>query len=333
MSICTPSEIATSFNPVLPKADVADSSATNVVVLENGKRVELTALSFDELTQLQCEQEPAFAKRIVATKRGSLERSESIRLAYESICTILDEMSSREVVGQTLSMGMDSRYTRFALEQLEAQRRKGIDGGVFELGFGSGIFLQAASLAGHRVGGLEVTSQLFEEAKAKLPKQDQPNLLLGDFCSIDLRGEQESYSIAYWNDVFEHIPVDEVSEYIQRLYRLLKPGGMLITITPNWHMRPSDVTTLFSASRTEPVGFHLKEYTLGEVRQLLFNAGFETVHTPWFISSRKFYYSSKLDVTGLKSLMEPLLEFLPFKVAVQMCRRFGLSCTIATKGN
>ena len=141
-----------------------------------------------------------------------------------------------------------------------------------------------------------------------------------------------SYSVAYWNDVFEHIPVDEISDYLQTLHSLLKPGGKLITITPNWHMRPSDVTDLFLPPRSSAVGFHLKEYTLREVRQLLFAAGFTKIQTPLFISRNAIHMSNAFDITAVKSFLEPLLEWLPFQAAVQACRRLGLSCTVATKG-
>ena len=332
MTACIPSEIANRFISPTLAIDIG-SAKTNFVTLHDGMQADLIDLSFDELTRLQCEQEPAFARKIEATKKRSRERTEIIRHAYETICAILDEMSRRKVTGQSLSMGMDVRYTRFVLDQLATQRKRGIGDGVFELGFGSGIFLQAASKKGYRVGGLEVTSQLFEEAKSKLPECSHQNLWFGDFCSIDFGDQRESYSLAYWNDVFEHIPVDEISDYLKGLYSLLKPGGKLISITPNWHMRPSDVTGLFQPRRTEASGFHLKEYTLCEVRQLLIKTGFRTVHTPLFISSKRFYFSSSFDTTFLKSVFEPLLEYLPIRVAIQMCRRFGLSCTVATKGD
>ena len=331
MTACHSFETPTFASPVLPIA--IGTECSNFVRLHDGRQLDLAQLSNDELTQLQCEQEPAFARQIRATTKGSQVRTDVIRHAYETVCTILDQMSKRQIAGQTLSMGMDVRYKRFVLDLLASQRVQGIDGGVFELGFGAGIFLQAASEAGHRVGGLEVSSQLFEESKSKLPESCHRNLWLGDFCSIDFCEQQSSYSLAYWNDVFEHVPVDEISDYLQKLCGLLKPGGKLVTITPNWHMRPSDVTVLLKPQRTEAIGFHLKEYTLGEVRGLLLNAGFQSVHTPFFISPGRFYYSNFFDMTFLKSQLEPLLEYLPVGLAIQMCRRFGFSCTIATKGN
>jgi 2-polyprenyl-3-methyl-5-hydroxy-6-metoxy-1,4-benzoquinol methylase len=330
MTACTNLETTPScVRTVIPVDSFLQPS--NEVILHDGSRIDLLKLSSDELTRLQCEQEPAFAKKIASTKKNTEERTAVIRHAYETICAILDEMSRHKVAGQTLSMGMDARYTRFVLDQLLAQRKLGIEGGVFELGFGTGIFLQSAAKAGHRVGGLEVTSQLFEEAKTKVPAEYHRNLWFGDFCAIDFADQRESYSLAYWNDVFEHIPVDEISDYLKTLYSLLKPGGKLITITPNWHMRPSDVTALFKAKRSEAVGFHLKEYTLREVRQMLLDTGFSAVQTPMFISANRFYSSNTFDVTLIKSVMEPILEYLPVQVAIQICRRFGLSCTIATK--
>ena len=327
MSICHPSDTSSSTFTTH-----SEPPTSNCVVLNDGDQIDLTRLTVEELNQLQCREEPAFAQKIGLTPKGSTIRTAVIRQAYETICATLDELSRRKVVGQTLSMGMDRRYTQFVLEQLASQSKMGIDGGVFELGFGSGIFLQAASQVGHRIGGLEVASQLFDDAKTRLPASYHGNLWLGDFCSIDFDDQYESYSLAYWNDVFEHIPVDEISDYLTKLYRLLKPGGKLITITPNWHMRPSDVTSTFLPSRTEAVGFHLKEYKLREVRQLLLESGFETVHTPQYISSTRYYFSNAFDLTFFKASLEPMLEFLPFKLAVQMCRRFGLSCTVATKG-
>jgi hypothetical protein len=96
-------------------------------------------------------------------------------------------------------------------------------------------------------------------------------------------------------------------------------------------MRPSDVTRMFLPPRSEAQGFHLKEYTLGEVDRLLKAVGFEHIQTPSFIGPNRIHTTRWLSLTKLKCLIEPALELLPFTVAVQCCRRLGFSCTIATK--
>ena len=61
---------------------------------------------------------------------------------------------------------------------------------------------------------------------------------------------------------------------------MLAPGGQLVTITPNWHCRPADVTAAICPPRTDAAGLHLKEYTLVEVSHMLRRAGFSRVATP-----------------------------------------------------
>jgi 2-polyprenyl-3-methyl-5-hydroxy-6-metoxy-1,4-benzoquinol methylase len=320
-------------NPIL-----ATSSQPAVIVnsdrsvtLVDGRSVAIDGLSQPALKALQQEQEPAFAQAIQRTAKDSPERAETIRIAYATVCSILDEMAKRQARNEVFSMGMDARYAELVMRLLESQTRKGIQGGLFELGCSAGGLLAKASQSGFRVGGLEVVPELLDQTRQRISNEYHSNLFLGDFRCVDLTHQLESYSVAYWNDVFEHIPTDEIVDYLARLFSILKPGGVLITITPNWHMRPSDVTAAFLPPRNEAQGFHLKEYTLREVTSLLSQVGFEQIQTPSFISRNKIHTQSCLSLTKLKCLFEPTLELMPFSVAVQFCRRLGLSCTIATK--
>lgn len=311
-------------------ASCATPKENATVVLIDGQKISLADYCDDQLASLHFEQELAFAAAISASSKNSPQRVEMTRHAYQSVCRILDEISIRSGDSGMLSMGMDARYIRLVLEILSQQRKKCAGDGIFEVGFGSGLLLRAASEAGHRVAGLEVAPQLLQSARKLLPTKTHDGLLLGDFRHVDLENHRGRYSLVYWNDVFEHIPVDEISDYLVRIRSLLAPGGKLLTITPNWHMRPSDVTCVFKPPRTEAIGFHLKEYTLREVRQLLIGAGFSRVQTPTYISRKRIWMSPIGDCTYVKTVFEPLLEWLPFSAAVQCCRRFGLNCSIAT---
>lgn len=308
-------------------AATRDNSA---VIPLDGQKVRLSEYRDDELAKLHFDQELAFAAAINASPKNSPQRVEITRHAYQTICKILDEISVRTGESGMLSMGMDARYIRLVLKILSRQRKKGAGDGVFEVGFGSGLLLRAASDAGYRVAGLEVTPQLLQSARQILPAKTHDGLLLGDFRNVDLDNHRGRYSLVYWNDVFEHIPVDEISDYLVRIRSLLAPGGKLLTITPNWHMRPSDVTCAFRPPRTEAIGFHLKEYTLREVCQLLIGAGFSRVQTPTYISRKRIWVTPFGDCTYVETVFEPLLEWLPFTAAVQCCRRFGFNCAIAT---
>ncbi|MCA9129528.1 MAG: class I SAM-dependent methyltransferase [Planctomycetales bacterium] len=311
-----------------------------IVTLVNGESFDISPLDAQQLLELQYEQEVAFAQAIVASPLDSIERKEVIALAYSTVCSILERLGqvrAAQTTGRMVSgaqsdfvMGLDARYTDLILRLMTQQAQCGIDGAFFEVGFSSGVLLQQIANAGYPVGGLEVVDSLVEQAKGRLHNKHHARLLVGDFRKLDLGEHLGQYSIVYWNDVFEHIPTDEIASYLMVIRTLLKPGGKLVTITPNWHMRPSDVTVEFCPARTEASGFHLKEYTLGEVAGLLRDAGFRSVEVPSFISRRRIHISSALSFTRLKILAEPALEWLPYSWAVQVCRRLGFNCTIAT---
>jgi SAM-dependent methyltransferase len=319
-------------------------AAPRWVELHDGSLVNLTGWSAEALLRLQVEQEPLFAKAILATAKGSLERPEITAKAYATVCTILEELGeakSSPVQWKQLnrpnatvfSMGMDPRYSDFVLRLLDQQNRLGLSGRFFEVGFSAGSLLKRVAEAGYDVAGLEVVESLREQACRHLPVSQQSQLYVGDFLKTDFCELSGNCSLVYWNDVFEHVHPDEIKDYLNVIFQLLAPGGLLVTITPNWHMRPSDVTIDFCPPRSEPIGFHLKEYTLREQHQLLSEAGFCDIATPSFISMKKFYFAPQMHLTPLKLWLEPFLERLPYRAAVQFCRRFGLSCTIARKGS
>lgn len=310
---------------------VVQPCAGRRVTLADGTTMDLAGMNLQQLDLLQCQQEPLFAKAIANSSKDSLQRQQIIQTAYATVCAILDEQSQHQQKDGVFSMGMDPRYAELVLQVLQQQSERGVDGGLFELGCSAGALLGQADRAGYRVGGLEVVPELLHRAKQQLKVENHSNLFLGDFRKLDMNSIGQSYSVAYWNDVFEHIPTDEIREYLQGLYSILKPGGKLITITPNWHMRPSDVTMKFRPPRSEAEGFHLKEYTLREVTQLLKQVGFDHVTTPCWISRQRIYVNQWFHLTSAKCFLEGCLEWLPYNLAVQVCRRFGFNCTIASK--
>lgn len=315
-------------SPALP---TSTENRPLLVTLVDGSRVDIRAMSTEQLVQLQCEQEPAFARSIVDASKDSELRRQVTSQAYTSVCALLEQLAQREPKPADFCMGMDARYSELVLRLLRQQTRHGIKGSLFEIGFSSGVLLETVARAGYSVGGLEVVDDLLSQAKKKLDVEHHPRLLLGDFRQMDLSAHRGRYSIVYWNDVFEHIPQDEILDYLQVIHGLLSNGGMLVTITPNWHMRPSDVTVKFCPPRTEAVGFHLKEYKLAEICELTHAAGFRAIRAPAFISRRRIYDLRWASFTRAKKRLEPLLERLPYSLAVQACRRLGFNLTIATK--
>ena len=263
------------------------------------RRIRLQKWTRPNCTKLQFEQEQQFARAICTMPKGSEKRAQVTSRAYDTVCTIL---AAQQKDDSPLVMGLDKRYVRLVLELLHRQINLGFgQPRLFEIGFGSGAMLKDVSDHGFSVSGLEISPAMHDAALEVLGNKFEDRLILGDLLQIEKNALPGRPSLAYWNDVFEHICPDEISDYLTKIYELLVPGGSLVTITPNWLLRPSDVTGDFCPPRTEARGLHLKEYRLAEVSALLKQAGFKQ------------------------------LARLPVRYTDLLCRGWGISCTIATK--
>jgi SAM-dependent methyltransferase len=320
----SPQPLAPSSSPQSP----APSPQPLPVVLADGSRRDLAGLARDELVFLQWEQERAFAAKILAAPKGSTLRAEMTCRAYDTVTGILAVL--RGTGADSLVMGLHPKQERLVLKLLQQQRRQGLDASLFEIGYASGKLLKRVSQAGFPIAGIEVSSAMHEMAARLLGPEHRAAIYLGNFLELQKPPAGNGWSLVYWNDVFEHIPPDEIGDWLSHIHRLLIPGGKLVTITPNWHVRPSDVTKAIRPPRTAAAGLHLKEYTLREVTQLLHKAGFETVAAPLGVTSQRIVLCGN-GLLGAKCFFESALEWLPYGLARLACRGLGLSCTIATK--
>jgi SAM-dependent methyltransferase len=317
---------------------------------------DLAGLTEHELQQLQWDEERRFARAILAAPKGSRQRAEIVRRAYDTVTKILARLddTAGEGLVMGLVMGLDPRYTRLVLKLLAgataglsssaggnpgwspnslldkpAVAPSDMQPSFFEIGYGCGAMLDEVAGCGYPIAGIEVSEAMRDQALGRLGPEHSDKLLLGSVTGEGCTAA-EQYSLIYWNDVFEHIPPDEIPDYLHKIRQMLVPGGMLVTVTPNWHIRPADITAVMCPPRTEAQGLHLKEYTLREVTGLLRQAGFGRVDVPLFLTRRRIVLAGG-GLAGAKRFFEPALEWLPFRLAEIACRGFGLPITIATK--
>lgn len=318
----------TACQDVIGSADAVSRAGGVCVTLSDGTTRDLAGLSRQDLIALQWDQERTFAARILAAPKGSAVRAEVTRHAYDTVTRIFAAVASTS--GQPLRMGLHPRHERLVVEVLRRQQRRGMRPRFLEIGYASGVLLQSVDRAGFPVAGIEVSAEMRRQAVELLGSRLTPHLHLGDFLHYEFPQSDGPFTLVYWNDVFEHIAPDEILDYVRRIHALLSPGGQLITVTPNWHLRPSDITRSIRLVRSEAAGLHLKEYTLREVTALLRQAGFDHVATPLVVLSRRIVLCGD-GLAGVKRLAERGLEALPYGLTRLFCRGAGLSTTIATK--
>jgi SAM-dependent methyltransferase len=127
-------------------------------------------------------------------------------------------------------------------------------------------------------------------------------LSISDGCSIPVA--ENHISVAYSNQLMEHLHPEDSYEQLMEIYAALRPGGVYICITPNRLAGPHDISKYFDTVAT---GFHLKEYTNRDVHDLLRQVGFSKVIT--YMGGKGVYYRFPYLLT---LLVEGLLSRLPF---------------------
>jgi len=192
--------------------------------------------------------------------------SEERRKSYSAV---YDELFRRLPTHPQNLQKSDPQTSRsYGLLQWERIKNLVVLDSVFaEVGAGDcALSFEAASHV-KKVYAIDV-SRVIAQGK-KTPKNFE--LIISDGVSIPL---PEPVNIVYSNQLMEHLHPDDAAEQLRNIYRALGKGGKYLVITPNRLTGPHDVSGYFDDVAT---GFHLKEYSLGELVKLLKVVGFSKV--------------------------------------------------------
>ena len=141
-------------------------------------------------------------------------------------------------------------------------------GQLLEIGCGAGNFLVRAADRGFDVTGLEYSPYAAERARKNL--HGRGRVLVGEVSS--LADQSNAYDVCVLCDVIEH--VRHPDEFVRDIWRLLKPGGALLVVTPSldsWSAR------VLGARWMEFKAEHLYYFSPGTITQQLTGAGFDGV--------------------------------------------------------
>ena len=119
---------------------------------------------------------------------------------------------------------------------------------------------------------------------------DNFELIISDGVRVEL--DTESVDVVYSNQLMEHIHPDDATVQLADIFRILKPGGAYICITPNKVNGPWDISYYYDEFAT---AFHLKEYTNEELVALFKSIGFKT--SKLYVGARGFYMRFPICIT------------------------------------
>jgi ubiquinone/menaquinone biosynthesis C-methylase UbiE len=140
-----------------------------------------------------------------------------------------------------------------------------------------------------------------------------PNFELVLTDGIRMPFDSDSIDLVCSSQLIEHLHPDDAAEQLQEIYRVLRPGGCYICVTPSRVNGPHDCSAHFDDlpcpienGLYTATGLHLKEYTTGELLDLFRSVGFKRIQT--WIGARGHYI--ELPPSVMMSI-EALLRLIP----------------------
>ena len=101
---------------------------------------------------------------------------------------------------------------------------------VFDIGCGSGMFLALVKQfkAPEKLGGIEISAQLIENAKFVLGEMNEKNVYLNTFDGKEIPDAIANYNYVFMIDVFHHIPKAAQLDFLTQLFEKMKKGATLV---------------------------------------------------------------------------------------------------------
>ncbi len=101
---------------------------------------------------------------------------------------------------------------------------------VFDIGCGSGMFLSLVNQfkSPQKLGGIEISKQLIENAKAVLGENKEVEIYLDVFDGKKIPNEISSYKYIFMIDVFHHIPKQNQLDFLSQLFEKMGKDSILV---------------------------------------------------------------------------------------------------------
>lgn len=197
------------------------------------------------------------------------------------------------LIAKGASTALRERDVAWNLAQLRPYLSPG--GTFLEVGAGDCALSARVAATARQVYAVDISNQ----AQGRLP--GNVRVVLTDGRSIEV--PPGSVDLAFSDQLMEHLHPDDALEQLRNIHRALKPRGVYMCVTPNRMYGPSDISAFFD---DEARGFHLKEYTLREIREVFARAGFPKTHV--YVGARGAFVRCPAAVV---LAMEALLAALP----------------------
>lgn len=218
---------------------------------------------------------------------------ETLNALYEG-----DSYFGGEGSGYSQYEDQESEYLSTFREDVRRITKFVSSGRVLEVGCGFGYFLQCALDAGYDVYGIDLSPAAIKWASVRHPGR----VFCGRLEEIP-EIQDKQYDVIFGSHLIEHITYP--GDFLATASKLLRPGGLMVLVTPN-------IKSLLSRlSRSRWVSFkipeHVSYYDPRTITKLLNRSGYSVRA----VDSAYQYYALPFVASRVRELLSPVSRIVP----------------------
>ena len=222
-------------------------------------------ISLQEWRRQHYELEKNYAQKILASPKGSAERTELFRAGYAAI---YNSAAQQHIVDDATDSHALAQIVRGLVE----------DGGsVLDVGCGFGALLAELLPRGYDAHGVDISATVVEQARLRLERLGQraDRVQCLDFLHTPRAYRDLDCVVA--THVLEHIHPDETVDFLVRCHEAVRPGGLVFIVVPHRFTSPNDSSRWFLPLGARSAGIHLVDLSFTDLRNVFLQAGFRYV--------------------------------------------------------
>jgi len=288
--------------------------------------IDISEYDLNQILRLHYDEELAFADLILKTEPFSQERSDIMKIGYETITKICVQRFN--VKGEKIvSWGGITKHNINLVKKIiiKVVKQKG-NCLFFEAGVGTGAVITPISkMENVTVIGCDVyVDKNFIDPSL--------NVYKGSLYDVLDKLADNSIDVFYWNAVMEHVPEDEIEAVIKKIAAKLAVGGIIINITPNKAKGPTNITAYFEPRGSKSKGFHFYEYSFEELITLFRKYDIESdIGFLGYLAKGIYILGSTKIIDRFKLFLEKAVMILPWFVRSRIIRWLGCDVSVFRK--
>lgn len=158
---------------------------------------------------------------------------------------------------------------------------------VMDYGCGTGLVSNEIADSVKMIHAVDISSKMIEIANQKADEHEIKNINYTCTTLFDERYSEGSFDVILAFYIF-HLSED-IHKVMERINRLLKPGGVIISATPCMKEMPLFSSLLFLAGKIGLIP-KTKAYKISQLKDLIAKANFEIVETECLRQSTQEYF-------------------------------------------